>query len=174
MFYKLLCESSTTFQRGHQGNRFDYDLLALKQFSMYLYLKGGFGTYQAISKNAPMPSVSILKNGIQEDRMEPGKIYARELYFFLKKNNLPSHVIIAEDATRILDRVELDPQTNELFGLLAETDERTGMPKPNYFKLDKPSKLEIFLKNYKTAPYIQTILAKPYQLGEYIYNIKTI
>lgn len=162
MFYKLLHESSINYKRGHPGNRFDDNL---KLFSTYLYLKGGASTYDTLSQNAPLPTLSAIKEDIQKDRMNPCHIYAKELQSFLEKNNLPKHVIVAEDATRLLDRIEIDPQTNELFGLLANTDEITGMPQADFFKVNTPSQLKDFLEQFKKAPYIQVIVAKPFQLG---------
>jgi len=167
MFLKYLYESSLSFIRGSKGNNFEDHLLALKNFCTYLYLKGGYGLYESLYLNAPIPSTATIKKGIQNDRMEPCRIYAQELDNFLIKNKLPKHVIIAEDATRVLDRIEFDPQTNELYGLLAPTDETTGMPIANFFKVTKPSMMKHYIENYKIAPYIQVIVAKALELGKY-------
>jgi len=84
---------------------------------------------------------------------------------FLRDFDQPFDVIISEDATRITNRIEFDPKTNELVGLLAPINPNTGMPTENFFKATKPSKILEFVSNYKHAPYLQTIVAKPMKLG---------
>lgn len=166
MFSYLLNESSLNFQRESTRNRFNEQL---KKFCEYLYLKGGFNCYKNLYLNSPIPAPSTLKNNLQAGRMETSKLYIEELVLFLKKYDSPFEVIISEDATRISNRIEYDPTTNEIYGLLAKTDSTTGMPSQNFFKANKPSKVSEYMTNYKVAPYIQAILAKPLKLGKYIY-----
>jgi len=162
VFCDFLVEARKYFKRGSEGNHFEDPL---RQFCEYIYLKGGLSVYTSIYLNSPIPSPSTLKFGMQKERIDSSKIYVKELKSFLKEFDQPLEVIISEDATRITSRIELDPRTNELVGLLAPLNPNTGMPFENYFKATKPSKILDFVANYKQAPYLQTIVAKPMKLG---------
>lgn len=162
MFCDYLIESKKYFKRSSEGNKFEKPL---RQFCEYLYLKGGLNAYSSLYLNSPIPSPSALKTDIQRDRIDPSKIYVKQLKSFLYEFDLPFEVVISEDATRITSRVEIDPRTNELVGLLAPLNPNTGMPYANFFKADKPSKILDFVTNCDQAPYLQTIVAKSMKLG---------
>lgn len=74
-------------------------------------------------------------------------------------------VIISEDATRLSNRVEYDPTSDQLFGLQPDHDDTSGLPMLNFFKVTTPSKFVEFLKKFKTAPYLQVVNAKPMTSG---------
>lgn len=162
MFAYLMNECVVYFERNSPKNRFNDQL---RKFCEYIYLKGGLNCYTNIYFNSPIPAPSTLKNNLQADRMETSKLYTEELLFFLKKYDCPLEVVVSEDATRLSNRIEYDPSTNELYGLLANIDPVSGMPIPNFFKASKPSKVLEYMQDYKAAPYIQAIVAKPFKLG---------
>jgi len=156
-------ESCLTFQRGDTGNRFADNLLS---FCKYFYIKSGLSCYDTLYKNLPIPSTHILKSNLQEKRMEHSKIYFNELKLYLEKNNYPLDVIISEDATRITERLEYDPNTNEIYGLLPPNDPDKGMPKENYFLASSPKVVQNFIEEFRFAPYVQVLVAKPTVLGK--------
>jgi cytochrome b involved in lipid metabolism len=162
MFNHLLNNALPTFRRHWTGNRFDDQL---RKFCQYLYFKGGYNCYDNLYQNTSIPATETLKHNIQEDRMQTSKLYVHDLVSFLIKHELPHEVIISEDATRILSRIEYDHQNNEILGLLAKTDEHTGMPIRNFFDAGKPSQVLDYISKNKVAPYVQIIMAKPAKIG---------
>jgi hypothetical protein len=160
--------SESVNSRGAKTNRFENFLLPFKNFCTYLYLKGS-SNYEAIYLNSVIPSISTCKSEITSNaRMTIGKIYIEDFLNDLKVHNIECNkVIISEDATRIDSRIEYDSATNEIFGLLPEIDDQTGLPKVNFFNVTTPSKTLTFLKKITYAPYLQIIVAKPQFLGAF-------
>jgi hypothetical protein len=165
-YYMNLSEEINS--RGAKGNRFEGNLMPLKDFSTYLYMKSGKSTYEALYENSVIPSSSLCKKEIvRASKMEIGKIYIEEFFASLQGYEIEcKKVIISEDATRVDSRIEYDSESNELFGLLPEYDLETGLPKVNFFNVTSPSATLKFLKKYKKAPYLQLIVAKPQILGK--------
>jgi hypothetical protein len=165
-YYTSLSEEINS--RGAKTNKFEGNLMPLKEFCTYLYMKGGNSTYEALYQNSVIPSSSSCKKEIvRESKMQIGKIYVEEFFQRLQKYEIEcKKVIISEDATRLDSRVEYDNETNELFGLLPDYERETGLPKVKFFNVTTPSATYKFLKNFKKAPYLQLIVAKPQVLGK--------
>lgn len=156
--------ASLTNRRGYSGNRFDDNT---KRLFTYLYIKGGPACYESIYLNSVLPVAKSCKREITDSKiLEVGKFYIEEYVEFLKAHEADcGEVIISEDATRLSDRVEYDPTSNQLFGLQPDHDETTGLPKINFFQVSTPSKLVDFLKKFKSSPYLQVVTAKLMKIG---------
>lgn len=171
MFHKYLHNSELSISKGKVGNRYEGELLPLKKFSTYLYLKGG--AYNALQLNSLVPSVTTVKREIVEtQRMEIGVIYVEALKEFLTEHEITETTIVcSEDATRLKDEIVYDAQNDQLLGLLPEFNISIGLPKPKNFDASSPSKIIQSLKNYKMAPYVEVIMAKPLKIGRLLFGL---
>ena len=92
--------------------------------------------YEFIQKNMAeaLPSLRTVQSIIhhQYSKVEEGVFRFDELVVHLKKYNSTFLVAIAEDATRIVQRVEYDAQTNHCVGFVLPVDD-CGLPKTNTF-----------------------------------------
>lgn len=159
-----LHSAASTNKRGNKSNRFDE---RFKSFCSYLYMKGGASCYESIYLNSVLPVEKSCKRVILEThKMEIGKVYIDEFVEFMRLHDINcDEVIISEDATRISNRVEYDSDSNQLFGLQPELDMITGLTKQNFFKISTPSNFLSMLTEYRSAPYLQVVTAKPMTIG---------
>lgn len=52
----------------------------------------------------------------------------KELKKYLESLKLPMYVWLSEDATRITSKIEFDPKTNQMVGIVLPMEECNGMP----------------------------------------------
>lgn len=57
-----------------------------------------------------------------------GKLRVKELFNYLEQLKIPKKVWICEDATGIIAKVEYDPSSNQLVGIVLPLNVGTGMP----------------------------------------------
>ena len=104
----------------------------IKKFATILYIYTGSMAYEFIHRNLPeaLPSLRTVQSLIHSEysHIEEGKFRFDELLEHLTKRNAPNIVAIAEDATRIIKKVEYDPTTNRCVGFVLPTDD-DGLPK---------------------------------------------
>lgn len=173
MFHKLLHMAEIINSKKKTSNRYgdDENMKLLKLYASYIFLKGGPSAYRALQLNSLLPSVSTVKKEILcNKRMMIGKIYAKDAFEFMIKYACDEKVvIISEDATRLKEEIEYDPETKEIYGLLPELNIQVGLPMPKNFDASTPSSIIRALKNFKMAPYVEIIMLKPMKLGEYFH-----
>ncbi|KAK3924533.1 Octanoyltransferase [Frankliniella fusca] len=109
--------------RKEKGWRYTgYD--EVKELCVLLYLLGGLQTFELLTANLPIPSVSLVKSVlISHNVAKEGEFRIQELKEFLIKRNLPLEVFISEDATKITGRITYHPGTNQLVGFVLPRDE---------------------------------------------------
>ena len=94
----------------------------IKKFATALYILSGSMAYEFIQQNLPqaLPSLRTVQTIVQTQysHIEEGVFRYKELVEHLNKHDLPYLVSIAEDATRIINRIEYDPQTNRCVGFV--------------------------------------------------------
>lgn len=94
----------------------------VKLFATALYIFSGSMTYEFIHRNLPeaLPSLRTVEAIVQSQysHIEEGVFRFDEAVEHLHKYNLPFVVSVAEDATRIVKRVEYDPATNRCVGFV--------------------------------------------------------
>lgn len=61
-------------------------------------------------------------------RIIEGELRIKELSHYLDSLGLEKYVWLSEDATGIITKVEFDPTSNQMIGLVLPTDPVTGMP----------------------------------------------
>jgi hypothetical protein len=95
-----------------------------------------------------------------------GHLYILECKEFLVKRGLPLVVSISEDATRILSKVEFDPKTNSLVGLVGKLDDN-GLPMKIAFPADTPELFVKYFDLHNKANNAILIMAQSVQPGDF-------
>lgn len=71
-------------------------------------------------------------------------------------------VSLSEDATRIINRIQYDYQTNQLLGFVLPTDQSTGLPIPFIYKARNAKEMcSHFCNDPKIAKFVNTVIAQP-------------
>ncbi|CAG9767012.1 unnamed protein product [Ceutorhynchus assimilis] len=115
-----------------KNNRFTDDL---KKFCLYLFIIGGKLNYETLQKNLQniLPSLSSVRRSLNKNlSVIEGVVSMCELKNYLVKRKLPLSVFISEDQTAILKKIQYDPKSNKLVGVLLPKD-NTGFPVTNKF-----------------------------------------
>ena len=103
----------------------------MKKFATILYIYSGSMAYEFIHRNIPdgLPSLRTVQSIVysQYTRIQEGEFLFEGLKEHLKKHGACPVVAIAEDATRIINRVEYDPATNRCVGFVLPSD-KNGLP----------------------------------------------
>lgn len=101
-------------QRRHGSN--------VKKFATSLYIFSGSTAYEFLQQNLPhaLPSLKTVQNIVNScySHIEEGQFQFEKIKLHLDKHRLPKIVTIAEDATRIVKRIEYDPRTNKCVGFV--------------------------------------------------------
>lgn len=89
-----------------------------------------------------------------------GELRVKQLFNYLDALGLPKKVWLSEDATGIVQRVEYDPTTNQLVGLVPSIDGNTGMPKLSTYSVRNAGDIEKHLKN-RPSSLVYIVMAQP-------------
>lgn len=135
---KLLLSADRNSSREKEGYRYDSEI---KLFASYIRMIAGPLAYETIQRNLEGAIPSLVSTNryirqshchIREDIRE-GILRCEELRIYLVERKLPMTVSLSEDATRIIEKVQYDPNTNQLFGFVPSIDDSNGMPIPFQF-----------------------------------------
>ena len=126
----------------------------IKKFGTLLYIFAGSMTYKFIHKNVAqaLPSLRTIQTIVQSDysKVEEGAFRFDELLQHLKKCNSPLVIAVAEDATRIIKRVEYDSVTDRCVGFVLPCNEN-GVPQPDTTKASSFKKIEEMFREQNYA-----------------------
>lgn len=144
---------------SNPGSRYNK---TLKLFSTYIFMLGGRLLYETLYKNLPLPSPTSISRYLQKNgqKMVEGELRCDQLKSYLYERNLPSTVWISEDATRITGKIQYDPSTNQLVGLVLPLNEH-GMPISYSFMARSAKEIEHYFSEGKTASLVYAIMAQP-------------
>ena len=128
----------------------------LKKFATIVYILAGPMAYELIQQNMPqaLPSIRTVQSAIHSEykTISEGCFRFDELREHLNQYDAPLFVSIAEDATRIVGRVEYDSETNRCVGFVLPLDEN-GLPKGDSFLATSFSGIESMFLNNAVAKY---------------------
>ncbi|KAK3907516.1 Maturase K [Frankliniella fusca] len=146
--------------RKEKGWRYTgYD--EVKELCVLLYLLGGLQTFELLTANLPIPSVSLVKSVlISHNVAKEGEFRIQELKEFLIKRNLPLEVFISEDATKITGRIMYHPGTNQLVGFVLPRDEN-GLPIVGSFPATSARVMCKYFKEEITSNFAYVLMAQP-------------
>lgn len=137
---------------------------AIKRFCVHNRLLAGQLSYKTIQANyfGVFPSLSATNKYIHrpDHGLIEGEIRSQELLVYLKGRNQPLWVALSEDGTKIENRIQYDPRTNQLIGFVLPTNQETGMPQPFVFKALSAEKI---VEHFQApiANNLNTIMAQP-------------
>ena len=135
----------------------------LKKFSTALFIYSGPLAYEFIQQNMPeaLPSVRTVQTAIHAKykTIDEGCFRFDDLAEHLKKYGGVAAVSIGEDATRVIGRVDYDPETDRCVGFVLPVDEN-GLPLINSFQATSFSAIESMFKNNSVAKYAYVYMAQ--------------
>lgn len=177
--------SSTTFlkdmlkveemnQKKHKnGRRYSSNI---KKIAMYSFIVGGRAFYENLQKNLPLPTADAIVKYMADASPPPieGALRIQELVKFIDKTNSENNVWIAEDATRISERLEYDPKTNTIMGFVLPIG-GNGLPIPLSFPAESALHIFDIFQHQKPSSYanvimVQTLGTNPHKFCLAIYG----
>lgn len=159
---KLVSTANQNVTRKKGGFRYDNDI---KFFATYLRMIAGPLAYKTIQQNLvlSLPSLPSTNRYIHSTNCHiiEGVLRADELYTYLTERNLPLVVCLSEDATRIVDKTQYNPSTNQISGFVAPLKEN-GMPVAfNYPARNAEEIAQHFLNENSVSTFVNIIIAQP-------------
>ena len=128
--------------------------LVIKKFATILYIHAGSMSYELIHRNMPeaLPSLRTVQSLVQAEysHIEEGVFRFEELLQHLAKP--PYIVAVAEDATRIVQKVEYDPHTNRCIGFVLPSN-KDGLPMVNAYLATSFDAIEQMFCSSKVSRY---------------------
>lgn len=136
-------------QGRKNGNRYENPM---KDFASYIFMLGGRLMYETLYENLPLPSPSSVGSYLHNNgpAIVEGEMRCDQLKKYLEERNLPMVVWISEDATRITGRLQYDPGTNQVVGLVLPLNEN-GLPKTFSFIASSAGTMEKHVTNNTVA-----------------------
>lgn len=120
----------------------------MKDLACYIFMLGGRLNYETLYLNLPLPSPTSVGRYLHDNgpQIVEGVMRCHQLKKYLHDRNLPATVWISEDGTRITGRLQYDPGTNQIVGLVLPLNEH-GVPKSNSFLATSVNAMQTHLKN---------------------------
>lgn len=144
--------------KGKTGHRHEN---SMKDFACYIFMLGGRLLYETIYMNLPLPSPTSVGRYLHDNGPEiiEGVMRCSQLKKYLEERNLPMVVWVSEDGTRITGRLQYDPGTNQIVGLLLPLDEN-GMPKSKSFMATNASAMNKHVNNNQVTATVSFLPAQ--------------
>lgn len=171
----FLLESLSCFNqnivRFKQGYRYTEELKLYCAYNRMLSGKLAYETLKANTQHA-LPSERAVSRHIaqvQSTAVE-GVLRADELLQYLTDLKLPKFVALSEDATRITNRPQYDPQTNQIVGFVLPLG-KNGMPCAKSYMAKSAAEIEQCFYNTDTrkektlASSVNVVMAQPLVAG---------
>lgn len=149
------------------GKRIKYPDL-FKTFCTYLYILSGPKAYNTLRCALPIISLRTAQNHLgtmHGDRVVEGELRVDALKKFLDLTNSPYVVWLSEDATRIVSKLQIDPVTGSMIGVLLDKDQQTGMPIIMHRTLESINQLKHELNNTTMTINANVLMARPLKNG---------
>ena len=160
---RLVLNAEKNLDRLPKQRRHD---VLMKNFATSLFIFAGPLSYEFLHQNMPeaLPSLRTVHRIVSDEHktMEEGIFYFDELVHHLNSYESPLVVSIGEDATRLVRRIDYDPETNRLVGFVLLCNEQ-GLPICDSFLAISFERMEQIFQNNKPAPYAFVYMAQPLQ-----------
>lgn len=116
---------------NRQKGGFRYDEQT-RMISTYLRMICGRLGYSTIQNNLQgvLPSVVSTNRYIKKTdcSIVEGELRGKQLLKYLEDRGLPKEVVLSDDATRVVGRIQYDSSSNQIMGFALPIDKKTGMP----------------------------------------------
>lgn len=166
---------------GKTPNAFRYTE-SIRNFAIYIYLHCGRGCYETLSANLPIPQASTIcefnelsSNSRYELKCSSfsvgyisqhkvkiieGELRCKELKHFLESIQAEKCVWLSEDASGIVAKIEHDPQTDQMIGLVLPISTETGLPIPFTFMAQNEEEIRENMPKVKST-LVYMVMAQP-------------
>ena len=135
----------------------------LKKFATVVFILAGPMAYELIQQNMPqaLPGIRTVQGAIHSEYKTIPEGYFRfdELRQHIDCYNAPLCVSIAEDATRIVGKVDYDNETNRCVGFVLPLD-HNGLPKGDSFIASSFAAIHAMFQNNSVAKYAYVYMAQ--------------
>ena len=136
----------------------------LKKFSTVLFILAGPLAYELIQQNMPeaLPCIRTVQSAIHSEyeTIDEGVFRFNELRQHLDQYDVPLCVSIAEDATRVVGRVDYDAETDRCVGFVLPLNEK-GLPiVDSFIAISFPAIQKMFIDNV-VSKYAYVYMAQP-------------
>lgn len=96
-----------------------------------------------------------------KQRIIEGELRCEQLLKYLEGLNAKKSIWLSEDATGIVSKVEYDPITNQLIGLVLPINSETGMPISFSFKATSQNEIQRFMEVAERSKLLYAVIAQP-------------
>lgn len=137
-----------------------------KMIAAYIRMICGRLAYNTIQKNLQgvLPSIVSTNRYIKspDSCIVEGEIRGKQLLKYLKDRGLPLVIVLSDDATRVVGRIQYDSPSNQIIGFVLPIDKQTGMPITNSYPARNAEEiLKIFSAENSISSYVIAIMAQP-------------
>lgn len=93
-------------------------------------------------------------------RIIEGELRCKELKKYLEVLKLEKYIWLSEDATGIVEKIEFDPKTNQMVGLVLPIDSITGIPISFTYLARSADEIRSNMQQ-STSSYVYMVMAQP-------------
>lgn len=159
---KLLAAADKNSKRKKGGYRYEDDI---KLFSAYFRMLVGPLAYETLHRNleCALPALPSVNRYIRASNCDIKEAILRchELKIYLTNHGLPLCVILSEDETRTIVKVQHDSRSNQLVGFVLPLS-KNGMPIPfQYPARDASEIINHFCGKNNISSFLNVIMAQP-------------
>ncbi|XP_031620752.1 uncharacterized protein LOC116339177 [Contarinia nasturtii] len=138
----------------------------LKYFATYIFTLCGRTCYETLHQNLPIPSTKTILRCINEykTRIVEGDLRCKELLQYLTERNAGTDILLSEDASGIVSKIQYDSVSNHLIGIVLPFDEVNGCPKQYVSTAENLEEIKQFMQHNKST-LVYIVLAVPMKEG---------
>ena len=129
----------------------------LKQFATALFIYSGPLAYKFIYHNTSgaLPSLRTIQRVVHSEykTINEGSFRFDDLLKYIEKHNAPHYILIGEDATRLISRIDYDGETDRCVGFVLPDDSKTGLPTVDAYKAVSFEAIQSMFSNATIAKY---------------------
>lgn len=134
--------------------------------SSYLRMICGRLGYDTIQKNMQgvLPSIISTNRYIKASdcHIQGGEVRSQQLLKYLEDRKLPLAVVISDDATREVGRIQYDSTSNQIIGFTLPIAEKIGMPIAGAYPARNAEEiLNTFASEISISSFVIVIMAQP-------------
>ena len=157
----IIRNAEKNVNRTATGRRHPY---MIKQFATALFIYAGPLAYEFLQQNMPeaLPSLRTVQHNVHKEYkpIEEGQFCFDGLVEHIHHYNATNIVAIAEDATRVVARVDYDNNTDRCVGFVLPLD-GNGLPLVDSFQATSFNAMQMMFSTASIAKYAYVYMAQP-------------
>lgn len=138
----------------------------IMDIALYYFLIGGKRTYETMSQNLPLPSLSVVYRHLYDKKSTCEGVFQFDEFVTRNKDGGDcQYVWLSEDDTKITQGLAYYLHEDTIVGLCSPIDQQKGIPAINPFKFVSVAVLKNLLLEEKAASYAKVMAIKPLKSG---------